>query len=429
MFDVFYAGPKPNLFAFEKPATSLEDAAVKARTPFFWYINGHNDYSTFDFDWRPLPYELEFTHVWPSQWQQNGGTYFAAKDTTDFKWHWHDDIITRKTSVPVYYMDFHNPESSAQFEYLKNSYDIKNVRYIGSHLEVFKRIISQATTEYIWITSSICKYESFDFTWHPSQWQAEMIHCFSYSESEKYRRGDTFYIHVESFKHQMYELELLDWFNVIHYNIEQSVGYFPCPEVLYSGDNLIDVVKNYNFQFPYAKFVREDRDNYDILTSDICMWTEKDRQIVPYTSDHSCCLVPKDVKKYLKTQLYDYPYLKTSDTVVRRSPNLDIIFISNREPEAERWFTHCLEHSRGSNIRRVMNVDGRTKAYQAAAEASSTDWFFAVFAKLEVDPNFDWNWQPDYWQEPKHYIFHARNPVNDLVYGHQAMIAIIKGLY
>jgi hypothetical protein len=31
-------------------------------------------------------------------------------------------------------------------------------------------------------------------------------------------------------------------------------------------------------------------------------------------------------------------------------------------------------------------------------------------------------------QEPKHYIFHAGNPVNGLVYGHQAMIAYNKKL-
>jgi hypothetical protein len=65
-------------------------------------------------------------------------------------------------------------------------------------------------------------------------------------------------------------------------------------------------------------------------------------------------------------------------------------------------------------------------AYQAAARSSTTPWFFAVFAKLEVDPKFDWTWQPDRMQQAKHYIFHAYNPVNGLTYGHQAMIAYNK---
>jgi hypothetical protein len=53
---------------------------------------------------------------------------------------------------------------------------------------------------------------------------------------------------------------------------------------------------------------------------------------------------------------------------------------------------------------------------------------FTVFAKLKVSAKFDFNWQPDRLQLPKHYVFHAKNPVNGLVYGHQAMIAYNKKL-
>jgi hypothetical protein len=74
-------------------------------------------------------------------------------------------------------------------------------------------------------------------------------------------------------------------------------------------------------------------------------------------------------------------------------------------------------------VHRSSGVNGRVAAYQAAAELSQTPWFFAVFAKLRVNPTFDWAWQPDRLQEPKHYIFHAFNPTNGLTYGHQAMIA------
>jgi hypothetical protein len=43
MFDVFYIGAKPDLFAFEKSATCLENAAEQSRTEFFWFIHGAND--------------------------------------------------------------------------------------------------------------------------------------------------------------------------------------------------------------------------------------------------------------------------------------------------------------------------------------------------------------------------------------------------
>ena len=138
--------------------------------------------------------------------------------------------------------------------------------------------------------------------------------------------------------------------------------------------------------------------------------------------------MPKDIKQYLSTQIYDYPYLKTQNVVVKNSPQLDIVYISNGEPDAEKWFERCVSLSYGSVVHRVKNVNGRAEAYKAAANISTTEWFFAVFAKLEVESNFNWGWQPDYFQEPKHYIFHAKNPVNGLTYGHQAMIAYNKRL-
>ena len=82
----------------------------------------------------------------------------------------------------------------------------------------------------------------------------------------------------------------------------------------------------------------------------------------------------------------------------------------------------------GNRIHRSSGINGRVAAYHAAAKKSTTPWFFAVFAKLHVKEDFDWSWQPDRLQEPKHYIFHAFNPNNGLTYGHQAMIAYNKKL-
>jgi hypothetical protein len=79
-----------------------------------------------------------------------------------------------------------------------------------------------------------------------------------------------------------------------------------------------------------------------------------------------------------------------------------------------------------NRVVRVDGVNGRVQAYHAAAEASNTPWMFTVFAKLQVNDKFDWSWQPDRLQIPKHYIFNATNPVNRLEYGHQAMIAYNK---
>jgi hypothetical protein len=108
---------------------------------------------------------------------------------------------------------------------------------------------------------------------------------------------------------------------------------------------------------------------------------------------------------------------------------LDIVYISNGEPYAEKHYQHLLKSVKtGNKIHRVDGINGRTAAYQAAASVSTTAWFFAVFAKLEVNAKFDWLWQPDIVKGPLHYIFHAHNPVNGLEYGHMAMIAYNKSL-
>ena len=120
-----------------------------------------------------------------------------------------------------------------------------------------------------------------------------------------------------------------------------------------------------------------------------------------------------------------------STRVMLKSTPLDIVFISNGENEAEYLFDRlhgCITDLQPNRLVRIQNVKGRVAAYQAAAHASNTPWFFAVFAKLEIDLKFPWDWQPDRMQQPKHYIFHAHNPINDLTYGHQAMIAYNKKL-
>ena len=50
------------------------------------------------------------------------------------------------------------------------------------------------------------------------------------------------------------------------------------------------------------------------------------------------------------------------------------------------------------------------------------------FSKLKIKENFDFGYQPDRLQIPKHYIFYAENPVNGLVYGHQGLILYNKKL-
>jgi hypothetical protein len=162
----------------------------------------------------------------------------------------------------------------------------------------------------------------------------------------------------------------------------------------------------------------------------VCLWREQTKTVTPLTPGAGVVIVPRETKNHMRQQVYDYPYI---DKTWRhgQDPLLDIVFIDNGEPNAEdnyQYLKWAAERAYQPNIHRSSGVNGRVAAYCAAAQLSTTPWFFAVFAKLEVSSGFDWTWQPDRLQEPKHYIFHALNPVNGLEYGHQAMIAYNKRL-
>jgi hypothetical protein len=322
----------------------------------------------------------------------------------------------------IYWVSHGN--ATDQYQQLSQKYpDIRSTRFVDSYLETLRRIMATVTTEYVWVVSSLCDYTRFDFSWQPEPWQREMMHVFP---SGQQTRGDTFYIHVPSFQKQMAQLELLDWFHTVNYCSEQTVPRLPMPVVRYTTDSAVDILKLHNFEHPYTWFVPNHESVEDrALAYEPAIWYAKDRKIHTFSQGNSVILAPRDVKNHIRTQAYDYPYIDKQNTI-KESP-LDIIYISNGEPDAERWYQH-LCNTAGRPVKRVQNIDGRAAAYKAAAQCSETPWFFAVFAKLEVTCEFDWLWQPDRLQAAKHYIFHSRNPVNGLEYGHMGVIAYNRQL-
>lgn len=106
---------------------------------------------------------------------------------------------------------------------------------------------------------------------------------------------------------------------------------------------------------------------------------------------------------------------------------LDIIFVSNGETGEQRRYDRLVQVA-GRKVEWVRGVQGRENALRRAAELSSTEWFFCFPGKLYADYNFDFNFQPNRSYDPKHYIFYAQNPLNGLVYGHQAAVCYNRQL-
>ena len=414
MFDVFYLTTPTYRWPHERRADSIEHACELSRTRYLWVVDGLNDYSHFDWLWEPVPWEGHQTHVWPSQHQENGGTYLIPK-TGISEINRNHNVVPRIGTVPRIGIDHGNGLGIACKE---------KTRYISDYLGTLRRILSKCTYNNVWVVSSVCDYNRFDFTWHPSEWQQDMLHVFA-SNEQKF--GDTFYVNVQSFLDKTNELALLEWFDTIHFIENKSVPRLPVPVVKHEHDSQVPAVWAHDFQDPVVQFVRH---NPVENPPAINLWREKMKTIVPLTPGAGAVLVPREAKNHLKKQLYDYPNIDKSYKNLNQDQPLDVVFISNGETNAEQhWNTlqNALE-GKPNRLVRSDGVKGRAAAYHAAARASDTDWFLAVFAKLDVEPDFDWAWQPDRMQEAKHYIFHAFNPVNALTYGHQAMIAYNKRL-
>jgi hypothetical protein len=277
---------------------------------------------------------------------------------------------------------------------------------------------------YIWIASTVCDYTGFDFTYICDPFAREQLHVFP---SDKQKFGDTFLVNVNKLRELIDNMQSLKDYDKINFNQHQRTKRLAPPTIVTEFDTHVASVMQ-DFDFPYAVFVTED--NKDIVAVEeepMNLWDIESKNILVTSTGGTRIVVPKEAKQYVETQLYDYPYIKTSSRLARSNP-LDIVYLSNGESCAEENYEHLLKATKGleNRIVRVDGVNGRVQAYHAAAEASNTPWLFTVFAKLKVNTKFDFNWQPDRLQIPKHYMFLAKNPVNSLIYGHQGMIAYNK---
>jgi hypothetical protein len=287
------------------------------------------------------------------------------------------------------------------------------VRYYDNHLDTIKRCVTRARTPWIWVVASCCDYTAFDFEYRAVPWEAYQLHCW-HSSYEKF--GDTFLINVDEFRRQQ-DIPLLEWYKDVNYHYP-GVPRLPWPLLETTTEDVTAELKNYKFTAPYVCVNQ---------TVDFPAPLWRDRVFYSLNDSGSVSLAPRDITGKIQHQIYDYPYILKQKQEYLTPNLLDIIYISNGEPDAERWYKHLVKVC-GRAVKRVMNVNGRSQAYQAAAKLSASPWFFTVFAKLEVVEDFDWTWQPDWLQEPKHYIFNSRNPVNGLEYGHMGVIAYNKQL-
>ena len=423
---------------------TINRCANKSTTELFWVLDSTLDYSDFDFNYYPNPWQMNMVHVFGTQYNHWGTTYLVNKktfpvDTTYIEIIEHLsnlNFVKNKRAKAVecqheiILIDHGNLHIDDVITTIKNKVDksITVVKYEHSYFQTFKtilKLLTQKKEQFVWVCSSICDYTDFDFNYIIDPFSKDQIHVFP-SGNQKY--GDTFLLninYISSIVETSYKLEDFK----INFNTYLKAKRFDPPVISCNTDNnLCGLDKEFNY--PYAELRTMDSLNLEYKHNDeIVLWTKETKNIVVASTGASIIVVPKEATIEIKTEFYDYPYIIKAPTLIKSNP-LDIVFLSNGESCADENYEHLLKITSGlkNRVIRVDGVNGRAKAYHAALNASNTPWAFTVFAKLKVNNNFNFDWQPDRLQMPKHYIFYATNPVNGLVYGHQAMIAYNKNL-
>ena len=301
--------------------------------------------------------------------------------------------------------------------------DTRVVPFIGSYFEILKSVVEDVKTEHFWFFSNFVDIKNFggiDLDFIPEQHEQDQIHVWytTHPMGGLNKEGNVMLIPTAKFKEQMNELAFLRDFKDINYHAHATLFQQPIVRTTFT---LKDPIKAYNNAPAFYKWmINKDLANNDLPNFYPSFW--EDEKMYTWGKTKDIMLVPGDRDI---DQFYDIDRSVHFDLEYETKP-MDIVFLSYDEPSAEAYWKALKE--KYPRAKRLQGVKGRTQAYHAAAAMSETAYFFAVFPTIEIDDEFDFTFQPDRLREACHYIFHCKNPVNGLEYGHRAVILYNKHL-
>ena len=316
-------------------------------------------------------------------------------------------------SVQVRFQDVHHNESPFA--------NTRTVPFVDSYFEILKSVIGDIETEYFWLFANFINLKTADFLdYIPEQHEKDQIHVWyaTHPKTGLNKEGNVMLIPTKKFKEQMHELNFLRDYKDINYHEDPVLFQQPISRTTFTLKKPIDAYHN-NTTF-YKWMINADMLEEKIPNFYPSFW--EDEKMYTWGDTKDIMLLPGNRK--IK-QFYDIERCVHFDLPYKSKP-MDIVFLSYDEPSAEKYWKVLKE--KYPRAKRIQGIKGRTEAYHAAAEMSDTEYFFAVFPTIELDSNFDFSFQPDRMKDRCHYIFHAKNPVNGLEYGHRAVILYHKFL-
>lgn len=120
------------------------------------------------------------------------------------------------------------------------------------------------------------------------------------------------------------------------------------------------------------------------------------------------------VKVFLTQEPQGEKELGTITPIIKEQ--LDVIFISYREPNAEENWQRVLEKAPWA--KRVDGVKGIFEAHKQAALLSETDMFYVVDGDAWLVDDWEFDYKPNIFDRDCAYVWYSSNPINDLVYGY-----------
>jgi hypothetical protein len=301
--------------------------------------------------------------------------------------------------------------------------DTRVVPFVVSYFEILKSVVEDIKTEHFWFFSNFVDIKNFggiDLDFIPEQHEKDQIHVWytTHPMGGLNKEGNVMLIPTAKFKEQMNELAFLRDFKDINYHAHATLFQQPIVRTTFT---LKDPIKAYNNAPAFYKWmINKDLANNDLPNFYPSFW--EDEKMYTWGKTKDIMLVPGDRDI---DQFYDIDRSVHFDMEYETKP-MDIVFLSYDEPSAEAYWKVLKE--KYPRAKRLQGVKGRTQAYHAAAAMSETAYFFAVFPTIELEDSFDFTFQPDRLKNACHYIFHAKNPVTGLEYGHRAVILYNKHL-
>ena len=391
-----------------------------------WIVPSDVDPDTIDFTWYPNYWETNYLHIFKSKWQKNSGVMFLhrdwSNDSTQFKYR--DDFVVKGdvNAYDKFFLDFFDDNSKIS----EHSFDVQThkVRFFDNHLDTIKRLVSKATTKYFWVLSGNCDYTGFDFTWGPDEKTYDHLHTFASNDQEY---GDTFFIDKHSFAIKSDSLKNFKHYETINFNTQQKAIRLAYQKFNIDHFNFAKKIKE-QYQYAESKYfwITNSKATMIDFAYDFAPDYWSPATVYTFAPNNDVMLVPKDAGPWINEQVYDYPHIKKLDIVASEPFVFDVVYVSNGEPDEEKHWN--IIKTKAPRAKWVHGVKGRTKAYQAMAKKSDTDWFYACFAKSEILDDFDFTWQPDRLKSPCHYIFYGKQVINGLEYGHGGVIMYEKNL-